>query len=970
MRYFAALALLFSFTSAFPQSPARINEEERELVTYPFGDPNPVAIHAKTSKIYPYALFEGYSKTSTKQKWKIVKLENDYIELYVLPQVGGKIWGAIEKSTGKEFIYRNEVMKFRNIAMRGPWTSGGVEFNFGIIGHHPSTASAVDYRVVTNDDGSVSCFVGNLDLPSRTSWRVEIRLPKDKAYFETNASWNNPTPIHQSYYNWMTAAAVVSDDLEFYYPGNLALEHDGSPTHWPVDEAGRDLSKYKNNAFGSHKSIHTVGEYNDFMAGYYRNTKFGFGHWALYDEMPGHKLWLWALSRSGGIWEDLLTDTDGQYMEFQAGRLFNQYAPSTTLKSAITQVPFSPGTTDRWTERWFPIKDIGGVTDVSSSGVMNITHENQKLDIAINALAFADATIEVRSNGKIIHTETKKFKPMDVARVSVPMAGEEYEVLVKGMELDYNSVKTNILRRPFTATETPKQLTEDALYREAVQNKEFREYRKAKALLNQCLQRDSLHFGALTDLAELQYRSGLYDSALSGIRKVLQHDTYNFKANYLAGICYKAKGDLVNALESFGWAARSMEFRSASYAQMASVKLQQDDLQLAEHYAKQALDYNRYNFNALHALAIVSRKRENRSEALEILKDIDEHDKLDHFAQYEKSLLTQGPAEFNSFSSLISNEFPYQTYLEAALEYLSFGLREEAITLLSKAPQHPEINIWIAYLKNDAQLLSQVAMASPAFVFPYRTESLLPLEWAASQNNNWRFRYFLGLNYYALQRDQEAVRMFDACGQEPDYAPFYLTRSKMVKDQAQVAADLQRANKLAPDEWRTWTFLIENFEKSGNFAEQLNIARQASKKFKGNYTMEFAYAKALLNNKQYTQSIQAMEQLNVLPFEGSGEGHEVFEQVYLMRAAELMKNKKYKEALKDIERSKAWPENIGEGKPYDVDTRIQDYMTAICLSKLGKGSDNKAGVTIETLRKEKKGARYQQVLDALQGITI
>lgn len=970
MRYFAAIALLFSFASAFPQTPARVTEEERELVTYPFGDPNPVAIHTKTSKIYPYALFEGYSKTSTKQKWKIVKLENDYIELYVLPQVGGKIWGAIEKSTGKEFIYRNEVMKFRNIAMRGPWTSGGVEFNFGTIGHHPSTASAVDYRVVTNDDGSVSCFVGNLDLPSRTSWRVEIRLHKDKPYFETNASWNNPTPIHQSYYNWMTAAAVVSDDLEFYYPGNLALEHDGSPTHWPVDEAGRDLSKYKNNAFGSHKSIHTVGEYNDFMAGYYRNSKFGFGHWALYDEMPGHKLWLWALSRSGGIWEDLLTDTDGQYMEFQAGRLFNQYAPSTTLKSVITQVPFSPGTTDRWTERWFPIKDIGGVTDVSSSGVMNITHENQKLDIAINALAFADATIEVRSNGKVIHTETRKFKPMDVARVSVPMAGEEYEVLVKGMELNYNSVKTNTLRRPFTATATPKQLTEDVLYREAVQNKEFREYRKAKALLNQCLQRDSLHFGALTDLAELQYRSGLYDSALSGIHKVLQHDTYNFKANYLAGICYKAKGDLVNALESFGWAARSMEFRSASYAQMASVKLQQGDLHLAEHYARQALDYNRYNFNALHALAIVSRKRENRSGALEILKDIDEHDKLDHFAQYEKSLLTQHPEEFNSFSSLINNEFPYQTYLEAALEYLSFGLKEEAITLLSKAPQHAEINIWIAYLKNDAQLLSQVAKASPAFVFPYRTESLLPLEWAASQNNNWRFRYFLGLNYYALQRDQEAVRMFQACGQEPDYAPFYLTRSKIVKEQAQVAADLQRANKLAPDEWRTWTFLIENFEKNGNYAEQLNIARQASKKFKGNYTMEFAYAKALLNNKQYTQSIQAMEQLNVLPFEGSGEGHEVFEQVYLMRAAEQMKSKKYKEALKDIERSKAWPENIGEGKPYDVDTRIQDYMTAICLSKLGKGSDNKAGVTIETLRKEKKGARYQQVLDALQGITI
>jgi hypothetical protein len=215
-----------------------------------------------------------------------------------------------------------------------------VEFNFGIIGHHPSTSSPVDYVVQKNDDGSVSCVVGNLDLPSRTNWRVEIRLPSDKAYVETRASWNNPTPIHQSYYNWMTAAAVVTDDLEFYYPGHLALEHDGSPTLWPVDAAGRDLAKYKNNAFGSHKSVHTVGEYNDFMGGYYHNSKFGFGHWALYDEMPGHKLWLWALSRNGGIWEDLLTDSDGQYMEFQAGRLFDQYSPSSSIKSVLTQCHF------------------------------------------------------------------------------------------------------------------------------------------------------------------------------------------------------------------------------------------------------------------------------------------------------------------------------------------------------------------------------------------------------------------------------------------------------------------------------------------------------------------------------------------------------------------------------------------------------------------------------------------------------
>jgi len=94
---------------SFAQHPARITEETRQILTYGFSDPNPVAIHPKTAKIYPYFLFEGYSKEGKMQPWKVIKLENDYVEVYVLPQVGGKIWGAIEKSTGKEFVYRNEV---------------------------------------------------------------------------------------------------------------------------------------------------------------------------------------------------------------------------------------------------------------------------------------------------------------------------------------------------------------------------------------------------------------------------------------------------------------------------------------------------------------------------------------------------------------------------------------------------------------------------------------------------------------------------------------------------------------------------------------------------------------------------------------------------------------------------------------------------------------------------------------------
>ena len=165
----------------FPQQ-ASIREEIIELKTYPFSDPDPVP---EISRIYPYFRFNGYTSHGEMKNWKMVVLENDYIRVYVCPDIGGKVWGAIEKSTGKEFLYFNHVVKFRDVAMRGAWTSGGLEFNFGDIGHIPSCATPVDYTMIQRPDGSVSCVVGAMDLPSGTRWNVEIIVYPDKAFFET-----------------------------------------------------------------------------------------------------------------------------------------------------------------------------------------------------------------------------------------------------------------------------------------------------------------------------------------------------------------------------------------------------------------------------------------------------------------------------------------------------------------------------------------------------------------------------------------------------------------------------------------------------------------------------------------------------------------------------------------------------------------------------------------------------------------
>jgi len=458
--------------------------------------------------------------------------------------------------------------------------------------------------------------------------------------------------------------------------------------------------------------------------------------------------------------------------------------------------------------------------------VLNVVSENGKLTIGINALAAVDATVEVTSRGKILFTEEKKFKPMDVFTTTVALNGAgSYAVSVRGMDLSLQSDDDKSLKRPFAEKVRSNQLTNEELFNEALEQKEFREYIPAKKMFLKCLRNDSLHLGALTNLAELCYRSAEFDSALRYANRVLRLDAYEPGANYIAGITYKAQEDFINALEAFGWAARAMGYRSAAYAEMASVALQQGNLLLAEHYATLSLDYNRYNFTALHLLSVIARKMNNPVRAAERSTMIGRLDPLDHFAQYEKYLLTKSATDFAKFESTITNEFPYQSYLEIALEYFSYGLRDEALGVIDHAPDHPEILIWKAYLRGNATDLEVVAKASPAFVFPYRPETLRALEWAVSQNNNWKFKYYLALNLLAVQQTGAASQLFRALEQTPDYAPFYQARARLLMDTTDLA-DLERANRLAPDHWRTWHDLIARHERLGQIKKHLQYPRR------------------------------------------------------------------------------------------------------------------------------------------------
>ncbi|MEN6310961.1 MAG: DUF5107 domain-containing protein, partial [Acidobacteriota bacterium] len=401
---------------------ATVSERKETIRTYPYSDPDPVPIFTRSGmwgqgqRLYPYFFYNGFSAGAVDREWTVVRLENPYVRVAVLPEVGGKVWGATEKATGRDFLYTNHVLKFREIALRGPWTSGGIEFNFGIVGHAPSTASPVDYVLRENADGSASCVVGTMDVPSRTRWSVTITLPKDKAYFETNGFWHNPTPFSQSYYYWSCAAIKTADDLRYIFPGLWHIGHDYAVPleSWPVDRDGTDLSLYRNNASPGSKSYFTVGEYEDFYGAWYANSDAGFGHWARYEDMPGRKVWIWDLSRQGGIWVDLLTDKDGQYTEPQAGRLLNQSDHGRLV----------PSVTDRWKEIWFPYRGIGPMTKASPVGVLSAAETDKGLSLGLFPVRDVDEDIVVTAPGQELFREHLRLKPEEIWRKDIPLDGK------------------------------------------------------------------------------------------------------------------------------------------------------------------------------------------------------------------------------------------------------------------------------------------------------------------------------------------------------------------------------------------------------------------------------------------------------------------------------------------------------------------------------------------------------------------
>lgn len=938
------LLLWITFARNVQSQNALIKEQKMSMKTYMFSDPDPVP---DMEKNYPYFKFDGFTNSSTLQEWNMVILENDFIKVYINTDVGGKIWGAIEKSTGGEFLYFNDVVKFRDVAPRGPWTSGGLEYNFGIMGHVSTCSTPQDYVLKENPDGSVSCVIGAMDLHTRTRWNVEVKLPKNKAYVETTASWFNSGNLPVPYYHFMNAAAKAEGNLEFLFPGSHHIGHGGEVSTWPV-ENGRDISFYENNDFGTYKSYHVLNSYSNFMGGYWHDDRFGFGHLGGYDEMPGKKLWIWGLAEEGSIWVDQLTDTNGQYIEFQSGKSFNQAAEESS-QTPFKHREFIPYDADITTELWFPLKGTGGMVSASKYAVLNVIEKEGFIEILLSALQEITANLVIDSEGETVGVERVVLEPLDLFTTKIEIDTSKDFLITLGDEmLTFSSKKEDlIVERPLEPNLEFDWNTAIGLCTKGIElEKQYSNIpggagnRKAHDLYLQSLEKDPAYAPALNRLAFSFYRRMDYLQALHYTLKSLAIDTYDDEANYLFGLINSRLHKHASAKSGFSIAVQSPMYRNAAYTELARLHLLEKRFSEATEYAQKALAFNQYNVVALEILALIYRQQGESEMAHEILGKLYELDATSTFVRYEEIL--EGDGDINMLSQLITNELAFETYLQLAISFYNYGFPEESIEILKAAPGQATVFLWLAFLDSDhrQEWLKSALEISPDFVFPYRDETFVVLDSLMNIDDDWKLKYYASMICWKKGVRDQAGALFEQCEDQPDYAPFYLAKAKFFENNTTIKkAALLKAKSLDKENWRVNLALTEQCIADKEYDLAARYAQENLKKYPERSILGVTYASALLHQGEYNKCIAFLESYEIIPFEGAVMGRNIYHEAAIRASFEELKNSNYEKAIDYANKASLWPLNLGSGKPYDPDERLENHIIAYCYEKLGKESE-------------------------------
>ena len=396
----------------------QVRVEDRVIPTYPAGeaDKNPMFLENRVYQgssgvIYPHPIVESVSDQKTDVTYTAIVLENRYLEIVLLPGLGGRVQMARDKTNDFHFVYYNRVIKPALVGLTGPWISGGIEFNWPQH-HRPSTFQPVDYCIDENADGSKTVWFSEIERMFRTKGMVGFTLYPQRAYLEVNVQLTNRTPFPQTFLWWANPAVHVNDDYQSVFPPDVkaVMDHgkrDSSDfpiatgSYYKFDYSpGTDISRYKNIPVPtSYMAYHS--DY-DFLGSYDHGAHAGMMHVANHHLAPGKKQWTWGNGDFGRAWDRQLTDEDGPYIELMCGAFTDNQPDFSWLQ---------PGEEKRFQQVFLPYKDIGPAKNASNEVVINLEVDGDSATIGVYLTSARRVTIELRAGDGVLFQRELALSP-------------------------------------------------------------------------------------------------------------------------------------------------------------------------------------------------------------------------------------------------------------------------------------------------------------------------------------------------------------------------------------------------------------------------------------------------------------------------------------------------------------------------------------------------------------------------------
>ena len=582
-------------------------KEQVTIPTYEVGTPekNPIFLEKRVYQgssgvVYPYPVIESISDERIDKVYNAIYIENEYIKVMILPELGGRVQMAYDKIKQRHFVYYNHVIKPALVGLAGPWISGGIEFNWPQH-HRPSTYMPVDATIEENEDGGVTVWINEMERMFHQKGLAGFTLRPGCAYLEIQGRLSNRTPLPQTFLWWANPAVEVNDHYQSVFPPdvNAVFDHGkravssfpiATGTYYKMDySAGVDISNYKNIKVPT--SYMAVNSKYDFEGGYENDTKGGMLHVASHHFSPGKKQWTWGNGDFGRAWDRCLTDDDYEgapgifrpYIELMAG-VYTENQPDFTWLMPYEEKQF--------TQYFMPYRDLGVVKEATKDLVMNIEECEGGVILKLLATSKKKYTITLRgTNGKVYYDQEVNLSPEDVFVETIGTDGLGLKELglhitpcdstSRGGTLFWTAESDDIRPIPDAAEAalTPQDTkTIDQLYLTGLHLEQYRHATwSALDYYEEALRRDPLDYRCNNQMGLWYLRRGRFDKAEPYLRtavKVLQKrnpNPYDGEPIYNLALCMKYQSKLVDAYNLFWKATWNKAWADAAYFEAACI---------------------------------------------------------------------------------------------------------------------------------------------------------------------------------------------------------------------------------------------------------------------------------------------------------------------------------------------------------------------------------------------------------------